>query len=60
VLSEGGPIAPARLVADGSTVQVMYDLRLGRVVRIPEELRSAMEAFEGRAIPARTTMASTG
>jgi acyl-CoA thioesterase FadM len=53
VVSEGGPIAPARLVADGSPVQVMFDLVAGRVARVPHELRAAIEAFEGRSIPAR-------
>jgi acyl-CoA thioesterase FadM len=53
VRSDGGPIAPARLVADGASVQVMWDLELGRVERIPAKLREAIEAFEGRAIPWR-------
>src|SRR5262245_23962732 len=54
VESEGGPIAPGRMVADGSSVQVMYDLEVGRVERIPAELRTAIETFEGRPIPTRT------
>jgi acyl-CoA thioester hydrolase len=54
VVSEGGPIAPARLVADGTSVQVMFDLEAGRVERIPPELRTAIERFEGRSIPTRT------
>jgi acyl-CoA thioesterase FadM len=53
VRSDGGPIAHARLVADGASVQVMWDLEQGRVERIPAELREAIEAFEGRAIPQR-------
>jgi acyl-CoA thioester hydrolase len=50
VLSEGGPSAPARLLADGSTVQVMFDLKRERVMRIPDDFRAKLEAFEGRPI----------
>ena len=53
VLSEGGPLAPARLVADGETTQVMFDIRAGRPTRIPVELLTLIEAFEGRSIPTR-------
>jgi len=53
VLSEGGPIAPARLVADGDTTQVMFDIGSGRATRIPPDLLEAIEAFEGHPIPAR-------
>jgi len=51
VLSEGGPIAPARVIADGSTAQVMVDLATDRVTRISPDLLARMEAFEGRPIP---------
>jgi len=51
VVSEGGPIALARLVADGTTVQVMYDLTTERVTRVPTELLARIENFEGRPIP---------
>lgn len=51
VLSDGGPIAPARLIADGSTVQVMYDLTADRVTRVSADLLARMEAFEGRPVP---------
>jgi acyl-CoA thioesterase FadM len=53
VVSEGGPIAPARIVADGSTVQVMFDLVAGRVTRVPDDLRAAIEAYEGAPLPRR-------
>ncbi len=53
VVSEGSEIAPARLVADGETVQVMYDLKRERVMRIPADLLERFTAFEGREIPAR-------
>jgi len=51
VVSEGGPIALARLVADGTTVQVMYDLTTERVTRVPTDLLARIETFEGRPIP---------
>jgi acyl-CoA thioesterase FadM len=51
VVSDGGPIAPARLIADGSTVQVMVDLAADRVGRMPVELLAAIDAFEGRPVP---------
>lgn len=53
VVSEGGPIAPARLLADGGTVQVMFDLVEGRVARMPRELLAAIERFEGHPVPRR-------
>lgn len=53
VMSLGGPIAPARLVADGGTTQVMYDLARGRPMRMSAELLAAVERFEGHPIPRR-------
>jgi acyl-CoA thioesterase FadM len=50
VVSEGGPIAPARLVADGGTTQVMYDVVRGRPTRMSGELLAAVERFEGHPI----------
>jgi acyl-CoA thioester hydrolase len=38
----------ARLVAVGESVQVMYDYATGRPIAVPDDLRSAMEAYEGR------------
>ncbi|MEA2621366.1 MAG: acyl-CoA thioester hydrolase [Chloroflexota bacterium] len=58
IVSEGSPIAPARLVADGETVQVMFDMKAGRVTRLPADLRERIEAFEGRAIPTAPRVAS--
>jgi acyl-CoA thioester hydrolase len=46
-------LGEARVVADGATVQVFYDLATGRVIRIPAELRARMDAFEGRQLPPR-------
>lgn len=53
VVSEGSPIAPARLVADGATTQVMFDIGSGRATRIPVDLLTAIEVFEGHPIPVR-------
>lgn len=53
VVSEGGPIAPARLVADGATTQVMFDLVRSRPTRMSPQLLEAVERFEGRSIPRR-------
>ena len=53
VVAEGGPIAPARLVADGGTTQVMFDLVRNRPTRMTHELLDAVERFEGRSIPRR-------
>jgi acyl-CoA thioester hydrolase len=46
-------VAPARLVADGETVQVMFDVKRNRVMRVPDDLLAMFGAFEGRAIPRR-------
>lgn len=53
VSSEGGTVAPARLVADGATTQVMFDILAGRPTRIPAELLGRIEAFEGQPVPAK-------
>ena len=55
VRAEASALGAARLVADGSTVQVMYDIRAGRVSRIPADLLHRFEAFEGNPIPRRPT-----
>ena len=36
-----------RLIADGLSVQVCYDRKRGRAVRIPEAMRQKMKDFEG-------------
>lgn len=43
----------ARLVADGSTVQVFYDLVSGTVMRMPTGLLASLQVYEGRDFPAR-------
>lgn len=47
------PIGEARVVADGSTVQVFYDLARGRPMRTPAALVAGLAVFEGRELPPR-------
>ena len=42
-----------RLVAEATSIQVCYDYEAKRSIRMPEELRRALESFEGRSL-ART------
>lgn len=42
-----------RLVADGSTVQVFYDLIAGKVMRMPASLLAGLRAYEGHELPTR-------
>jgi acyl-CoA thioester hydrolase len=53
VRAEASPVGSARLVADGESVQVMFDLERGRVMRVPADLLAQFEAYEGRAIARR-------
>jgi len=53
VRAEESAVAPARVIADGSTVQVMFNLESNRVMRVPADLIAAFERFEGRTFPAR-------
>jgi acyl-CoA thioester hydrolase len=50
-------IGPARLIADGSSVQVFFDVVDGRVMRIPEDMLERLAAFEGRPLPSRPARA---
>jgi acyl-CoA thioester hydrolase len=50
---EASSMGDARVVADGSTVQVFYDVARGRPTRIPTELIERMSDFEGRELPTR-------
>ena len=52
VVSEGGPLAGARLVADGARPGHVRP-RARRPTRVPSELLAAIEAFEGREVPRR-------
>jgi acyl-CoA thioester hydrolase len=53
VEAEDSPIGSARLIADGSTVQVFFDLGTGRVMRMPALLLASLTAYEGHALPTR-------
>jgi acyl-CoA thioester hydrolase len=46
-------LGEARVVADGSTVQVFYDLQRMRPMRTPADLIAELEAYEGRIFPPR-------
>jgi acyl-CoA thioester hydrolase len=47
--------ASGRLVAEGSSVQVMYDYRQQKSVELNDELRKAMTAVEGLSLAELTT-----
>ncbi|HVM31391.1 MAG TPA: thioesterase family protein [Candidatus Limnocylindrales bacterium] len=53
VRAEGSSVGEARLVADGLSTQVMFDLQRNRVSRVPADLLEKFEAYEGRPIPRR-------
>ena len=53
VRADESVVAPARVVADGTSVQVMFDLERNRVRRVPEDLIELFEKYEGRSIPRR-------
>lgn len=42
-----------QILASGWTTQVMYDYEAGRSVALSDDLRSRIEAFEGRRLPVR-------
>jgi acyl-CoA thioester hydrolase len=53
IRAEASLVAPTRLVADGETTQVMFDLGRNRVTRVSADLLAKFEAYEGREIPPR-------
>ena len=53
VRAEASPVGSARVVADGESTQVMFDLERSRVMRVPADLLELFEGFEQRAIPRR-------
>jgi len=53
VHAEQSTVAPARVIADGETVQVMFDGQRNRVTRVPADLVELFERFEGHPIPRR-------
>jgi acyl-CoA thioester hydrolase len=50
-------IGEERVVADGSTVQVFYDIRRGRPMRTPASLVAQLIDYEGRELPTRAPKA---
>jgi acyl-CoA thioester hydrolase len=53
IRAEQSAVGEGRVVADGETVQVMYDLERNRVGRVPADLIELFERYEGRPIPRR-------
>ena len=53
VAVEASPLGEARVVADGSTVQVFYDLKRGRPMRTPADLIAELTAYEGHELSPR-------
>ena len=50
-------IGAERTIADGSTVQVFYDLESRKVVRMPPDLLERIRTYEGRPLPTRAAEA---
>ncbi len=53
IRAEASGVARARPVADGETVQVMFDLARSRIRRVPADLLARFEEFEGTPIERR-------
>lgn len=53
IRAERSAVGEARVVADGETLQVMFDLDRNRVMRVPPDLIGLFEKFEERVIPRR-------
>lgn len=53
IRAEQSAVGQSRVVADGSTVQVMFDLERQRIARVPVDLIEMFEKFERRTIPRR-------
>jgi len=51
--ADDSPRGPGRRLADGESIQVMYDYAAGRPMRLPAAMARALEAYEGHRIPAR-------
>jgi acyl-CoA thioester hydrolase len=58
VRAEQSAVGAARVVAEGETIQVMFDLARNRVVRVPGDLVELFEGYEGGPIPRRTRRSS--
>ncbi len=51
--ADDSPRGPGRLIADGESIQVMYDYANARSMRLPPEMVAQLEAYEGHPIPPR-------
>jgi acyl-CoA thioester hydrolase len=51
VRAEETVVGKARVVAEGESVQVMFDLERNRIMRVPGDLIEMFEEYEGRPIP---------
>jgi acyl-CoA thioester hydrolase len=60
VRAEESVVAPARVIAEGASVQVMFDFERNRVMRVPPDLVEMFENYEGHPIPRQTRAASAG
>lgn len=59
IRTQSSAVGEERLVADGDSLQVMFDLEHNRVMRVPPDLIELFERFEGRAIPRRRPTAGS-
>ena len=53
IRAEQSAVGTARTVADGETVQVMFDLASNRVARVPADLVDLFESYQGAPIRRR-------
>lgn len=53
VRADASAVASARVVADGETTQVMFDLGRNRIMRVPHDLLEMFERYEARKIERR-------
>jgi acyl-CoA thioester hydrolase len=53
VAADDSPRGAGRMLADGESIQVMYDYAAGRPMRLPTAMVRALEAYEGHPLPAR-------
>jgi acyl-CoA thioesterase FadM len=57
IRADRSAVGEERVVAEGETLQVMFDLERKRVVRVPPDLIAQFERFEERVIPRRPAAA---
>jgi acyl-CoA thioester hydrolase len=57
IRAQKSDVGEARVVADGETQQVMFDVERNRVMRVPADLIGQFESFEERTFPRRPAAA---